>query len=469
MIRDFFAEKFSGKTIGLLGIGREGIATWSVLSRYLPNEKYVVADLRKEVVQSFKKSYKAGSNISFFSGEGYQEAFAQCDVVFKSPGVSLKNLGNFFTGLEPRLTSQTEVLLELFREQVIGVTGTKGKSTTASLLQHIFEQAGRQSLLAGNIGVPPFELLEKTDPSTVIILEMSSHQLETLTISPATAILLNIFEEHLDHYESYKAYQLAKMNISRWQEPKDVCIYNESNELLRNLLKEYPGKGSTYAVNGLSAIGNGAQCSEDDLVLIRNNEKTIIHGVCKNRLLPGYHNLTNILSAATAALIHGIEPLHIQQSVATFKGLAHRLELVGEFKGVRYYNDSISTVPQSTIEAIKTFPDVYTLILGGYDRGVDYQSLIGYLLEKDIAHLVFIGKAGKRMFEELSFSGYKNMKGCHLLEDFEAAVLKAVEVSTSGHSCLLSPAAASYDMFENFEKRGEKFRQIIKDLSDDAA
>ncbi len=469
MIREYFAEKFSGKVIGLLGVGREGSATWSVLSKYLPDEKYVIADLNKEVVRALKKTCKPGSNITFCHGKDYQEAFAQCDVVFKSPGVSMKKLGNIFSDRGPRLTSQTEVFLELFRRQVIGVTGTKGKSTTVSLLQHIFEHAGRPSLLAGNIGVPPFELLEKTNPSTIIVLEMSSHQLETLKISPSTAILLNIFEEHLDHYESYKAYQLAKMNISRWQHTGDVCIYNESNELLRMLIKEFPGKGSLYAVNGMSGSGNGARCLHDDMVLTRNGEKMIIQGVCKNRLLPGDHNLTNILSAATAALVHGVEPVHLQQAIATFKGLAHRLELVGEFKGVRYYNDSISTVPQSTIEAIKTFPDVQTLILGGYDRGVDYQLLTRYLLEKNIAHLVFLGKAGKRMFEELSFSGYENMKGCHLLEDFEEAVFKAIELSQAGGACLLSPAAASYDMFKNFEQRGEKFRQIIRSLSDDVA
>lgn len=469
MIREYFERKFSGKVIGLLGVGREGSATWSVLSKYLPDEKYVIADLKKEVVRSFRKSINPGSNIAFCYGEDYQDAFALCDVVFKSPGVSMKKLGNIFSDPGPRLTSQTEVFLDLFRGQVIGVTGTKGKSTTVSLLQHIFEQAGRPSLLAGNIGVPPFELFGKTDPSTIIVLEMSSHQLETLKISPSTAVLLNIFEEHLDHYESYKAYQLAKMNISRWQQSGDVCIYNESNELLRTLINENPGKGTIYAINGLSASGNGARCWQNDMILTKNGEKTVIKGICKNRLLPGDHNLTNILSSATAALIHGVEPAHIQNAVATFKGLAHRLEFVGEFKGVRYYNDSISTVPQSTIEAIKTFPDVQTLILGGYDRGVDYQLLTRYLLKTKIAQLVFIGKAGKRMFEELSFSGYENMKGCHLLENFEEAVLKAVELSNAGGACLLSPAAASYDMFENFEQRGEKFRQIIKDLSDDAA
>ncbi len=460
MIQQFFTDAFKGKTICLLGFGREGKSTYLALNRYLSSSKIFISDSNAETSQRFISEFGKPDNVTLFCGDNYQQAFAQSEVIFKSPGVSPKSLQKDGAGTDMVFTSQTAVFLEMFRRQIIGVTGTKGKSTTVSLLHHIFSVANRNVLLAGNIGIPPFELLDKIQEETIVIYEMSSHQLENLNISPGTSILLNIFQEHLDHYASYKDYQLAKMNIARWQMPGDVFIYNNASELLRELVCTAAGDGEHYAIHG-SPTDRGAWCEGNDLIIRSNEERICIDNLCEDRRLPGRHNLINIAAATLAAHIWGVNADAVKRAVASFEGLAHRLEFVREWQGVKYYNDSISTIPESTIEALKTFPGVETLLLGGFDRGVDYGVLTGYLTQNPVPKLILIGKAGQRIYEELEKQPGKSTTECFLFHDFEAAVEKAVKLGTPGGICLLSPAAASYDMFRNFEERGEKFRQII--------
>ncbi len=465
MVRQYFESNFSGKRVGLLGFGREGISTYKTFREFVPSCKLVILDRNPDLEQRFRQEFGKLHTVELYGGSEYASHLTGCDVVFKSPGVSPLSLQRDGVASGIDFQSQTGVFTRLFRNQIIGVTGTKGKSTTVSLLYHIFRTAGRDALLAGNIGIPPFQLLNQVKPDTTIVYEMSSHQLEGMTVSPGISVLLNIFQEHLDHYSGYREYQLAKMNIARWQQPGDIFIYNSTNNVVQSLVHELHPGGIHYAINGISEQGNGVSCRNNDLHITRGQKETIINGLCAERKLKGAHNLINIAAAALAASLKGIEEESIRKAVATFEGLPHRLEFVREWKGVKYFNDSISTIPESTIEAIKTFPAVQTLLLGGFDRGVDYSILTDYLAEHPVPVIVFIGKAGERMLKAYQAREKGSSAQVFWYNSFEDAVRKAAEMSREGGVCLLSPAAASYDMFSNFEERGEKFRQIIQELT----
>lgn len=467
MIEQYFEQFFAHKRVCILGFGREGKSSYRTLKKFVPHCEIIIADSNADVSRQFKEEFGHDANVSLFCGITYTEALKHCDIIIKSPGVSPGKL--LKTGEKKKMvfSSQTAIFLELFRNQVIGVTGTKGKSTTVSLLQHIFSIAGRDVVLVGNIGIPPFEMLHRITAETVIVYEMSSHQLEGCNVSPSTAILLNIFQEHLDHYESYKDYQLAKLNIARWQQPADAFICNVSLEVISQLLAEFNCQGTLYSLNQNKEGKPGVWCDKNDLIIkdSGNNIHTI-EDLCSKRKLPGQHNLFNIAAAALAAYLFGVEDRFILQGVSAFEGLPHRLEPVRNFKGVTFYNDSISTIPESTIEALRTLPGVETLLLGGFDRGIDYGVLMKYLHKNPVKNLLFIGKAGKRMCLELQSISGDRKENCLLFDTFEEAIQKAIELGTRGGVCLLSPAAASYDMFRNFEERGEKFRQIILGLKE---
>ncbi len=468
MVKQFFENQFAQKRVCLLGYGREGKSSYLALRKFVSYCDIVIADSNPAVPEQFKEEFGADQHVAFYCGAHYTEALPLCDVVIKSPGVSPAKLYLSENVKTPDFTSQTAIFLQLFRKQVVGITGTKGKSTTVSLLYHIFCFAGKDVLLAGNIGVPPFEMLDRVKNETVVVFEMSSHQLEGCPVSPAMAVLLNIFQEHLDHYKSYRDYQLAKLNIARWQQPGDTFICNISLENIRSLVAEMNLAGTLYSLNYPVEGNPGVWCEDADLIINdeQGNQYTL-EKVCVNRKLPGRHNLNNVAAAALAAHLHGVKDVVIQQAVASFEGLPHRLELVRNYKGVSYYNDSISTIPESTIEAIKTLSGIETLLVGGFDRGIDYSVLTEYLRKNPVKNLLLIGEAGKRINSELGGGVLDSQTGYRLVvNDFEEAVLTAVKLCTPGSICLLSPAAASYDMFRNFEERGEKFRQIILGLKE---
>ena len=408
-IRDFL----NNKSILILGFGREGKSTHNFIKKYVNCKKLGIAD--KEEPECEEEKY---------FGENYLDSVRDYDIVIKSPGIP------FFSIPEGvKVTSQTELMLMANRKKIIGVTGTKGKSTTSTLIYCILKDAGKDVKLLGNIGIPLFESLEEITDSTILVCEMSSHQLENVKYSPHIAVLLNIFEEHLDHYASYEDYQLAKVNIFRHQKEEDIVIYSNENELVCNYINKY-------------AIGKKFSFPYDYEI--------------KSNLL-GEHNKKNIMAARLVARVFGIEEEKIQESVKNFKGLPHRLEYVGEFNGIKYYNDSISTIPEATIEALKSLKDVDTVLIGGLDRGVHYEKLADFLKKSSVKNIILMYDTGVRIAKLLKRDGVT------YVENLEEAVELAKKVTAKGKICLLSPAAASYGFFKNFEERGEAFKSFIKE------
>jgi len=447
----------SGKRVLILGFGKEGKTTFQFLRKYFPDQIFVIAD--KDVQLAEKNNFLLNEQIELKLGDNYLENLEEYDLIIKTPGISLKNLNSKIVN-NLKISSQTDLFLQLFSKQIIGITGTKGKSTTTSLIYYIIRSFTDNVVLVGNIGIPPFEKVLNVNDNTIIVYEMSSHQLENISVSPHISVLLNIFQEHLDHYQSYRDYQMAKFNIAKYQINDDYFIYNADNNEIADILNENSFHGLKIPFSLINKTNNGSYLHEDVIYLYENKALKKYYSVDSKRCLKGNHNLLNIMAAINVCKILNIPDELIIAGITDFKGLEHRLEYVGNFKGIDFYNDSISTIPEATIAAVSALQNVETLILGGFDRGIDYKKLAEFLIESDVLNFIFVGEAGKRIFEEIKNLGCFN-KCFYECDKYEQIIELCFEITSKDKICLLSPAAASYDMFYNFEERGKVFKDLI--------
>ena len=404
-----------GRKILIAGYGREGRSAERLINRLVPNTDYFVADGNEQIAAEAAKGY---------------------DLIIKSPGVPMRVMG----GVE--CSSLTDLYLQVYGDKTVGVTGTKGKSTTASLIHHLLPG----SILAGNIGIPLFDILDDLHEDSIVVAELSCHQLENIHRAPHISVLLNLFQEHLDHYENYMGYKMAKMQIGLRQRENDHFFYCSDNAELAELVGSLsmPGFIHPYSINNIT-----------------DEERTLLEA-CP---LEGEHNRSNALVACRVASLVTRQPISTFNSqLSTFQGLHHRMERVGEYRGITWYDDSISTIPAAAIAAVKALGRVDTLILGGFDRGIDYTPLVDFLKENSIQNLVFVGAAGRRIQQMLPTTHYP--LPTHIIEDdYTKIVPWCAEHTPQGGVVLLSPAAASYDAFRNFEHRGDFYREQILKLN----
>ena len=445
-------ESLINKRIAILGLGREGKALLAWLINRYPSQCFCVADSGTINIKAV--DFPAG-RIEWKLGQDYLSGLDNFDLIIKTPGIPMRALSHLN---RERITSQTELFISIFGQQIIGITGTKGKSTTTSLIHHILSSYNHKALLTGNIGIPPFSVFDQITPDTPIIMELSSHQLELVHYSPHIAVFLNIFEEHLDHYESYADYQHAKYRVAIFQKPDDFFIYNADDERIKRLIshEHFPGKGVPFWQENDK---EGVSLFEQSIVYKKNGVKIVLVKDVNQSQLKGKHNRFNLMAAAVACYLWGVPIGIIESSIADFKGLEQRLEPLGTIGGIEFYNDSISTVPEATLAAIESLGKVHTLLLGGFDRGIDYQKLLT-IKEETVNQLLFTGEAGKRMMA--LFENYKRFEGkMFFFSDFAQMVSFACDNTPKGAICLLSPAAASYGQFTNFEHRGMTFKNLI--------
>ncbi len=356
-----------------------------------------------------------------------------------------------------KIKSQLELLLEFFNVYTIGITGTKGKSTTSTLIYQIIKNQGIECMLLGNIGTPVFEHIDEIKEKMILVLEMSSHQLEYMEQSTNISILLNIYEEHLDHYESLEKYADAKCNIFKYQKEKDYFLYSQDNELLQKQLQKYEIKGNPYRISmeDTQEEENKAIIKEGKVYL---NKKEIYNTTDKRNLL-GRYNISNIMFALTVSEILNLDLQKTIETINTFEPLPHRIEKVGEYGGIMFYNDSIATIPEATINSIEALEKVNTLIIGGMDRGISFDKFIEYLNNSQIENLICMPDTGHKIGKEISNENIK----VYIVETLEEAVKKAKEVTKNDSVCLLSPAAASYGFFKNFIEKGEKYKKLVRE------
>ncbi|MBQ8002446.1 MAG: UDP-N-acetylmuramoyl-L-alanine--D-glutamate ligase, partial [Clostridia bacterium] len=415
------------KSVCMLGFGREGKSTLNTFLKAGGYKSITICDLNEV----------SCTDAITVTGKDYQKNLDQYDIIMKSPGIVLEE--NSLTDFS-RLYSQAQVFLSVYRDRTIGITGTKGKSTTTCLIYHVLKECGKGAVLLGNIGIPPFEG-DVSDGDTVV-LEMSSHQLEYTTVSPHTGVFLNIFPEHLDHYGTFEKYFDAKKHIYRYQKEGDRLICGEDVIPCEMCLSD------------ITVFGQKGDVIIKPASFIVNGEEITLDATCP---LLGAHNVNNIAVAYLATKPYGITREQFLSALATFKTLPHRLERVGEKDGITFYDDSISTCSETTIQALQSINNVGTLLVGGMDRGIDYSPLISFLSDFDIKNVIFMYDTGKRILDE--FKGIEHKFTAHYTPTLDEAVKIAKAVTPKGSVCLLSPAAASYGFFKNFEERGDKFKE----------
>lgn len=450
----------ANKNVLILGFGKEGKTSYQFLRKHFPNQLFTISDQDSHLTEKFK--FNENENLAFKTGDKYLDDLTDFDLIIKTPGISLKDFGKPLLN-QLNITSQTDLFLQLFSKQVIGITGTKGKSTTTSLIYHIIKSFTDNVVLVGNIGIPPFEQVLNVDNETIIVYEMSSHQLENISVSPHISVLLNLFQEHLDHYQSYKDYQLAKFNIAKYQTPDDFFIFNTDSEEIQFILKENKYLGEQIPFSLINKTLKGSYLQNNEICFIENDKAKPYYSINSTRYLKGSHNLLNIMAAINVCKLLNIPDNNILKGIESFKGLEHRIEFVGNYKGIDFYNDSISTIPEATMAAVKALGKVDTLILGGFDRGIEYYHLAEFLIESDVTNIIFVGDAGKRIFDDMKTLGCYGKTLCKSTT-YEEIVKICFEVTAKGKICLLSPAAASYDMFYNFEERGKLFKELINKI-----
>lgn len=431
---------FTAEKVAVLGYGREGISTVKLLERIGADCSLVVADGNKELIlrnqetisqnKETKNSFQE-LKFSLLSAENLNDR----TMFVKAPGIPYKNIP--FVPKD-KITSQSDIFLQFFASQTIAISGTKGKSTTSSLIYKIIKDQTPNVVFAGNIGVPLFETIEHIDKDTIIVAEMSAHQLQFIKRSPHISVLLNLYEEHLDHFSDCNEYWNAKFNLASKQSKSDYFVFDSDDKRIQDLIQ-----------------------ANDLLSTLVGFGKEEYH-YPELKYLKGEHNKSNAVAAMKVVEILGLDKEKAIESMINFEPLAHRLQPIGVINGVSYYNDSISTIPEATIAALEALKDVQTLILGGKDRGIDYSVLAKELKRFSVQNIVFVGQAGRRMNEILRESALDY--NAFLCDDYEAIVKWCAENTEKGKICLLSPAASSYDMFRNFEHRGEVFSALVEGL-----
>lgn len=452
MLKNIIKE-FKNKKIVILGFGKEGKSTYQFLRKYLPNQKLIIKDQNKNIEND--STLQNDQNIEVITGNNYLDDLDKYDIIMKTPGITFKNID--ISSIRNKIYSQLEILLKYYKNNIIGITGTKGKSTTSSLIYEILKNNNKKVLLLGNIGIPVFDFIDTITNETLLIVEMSSHQLEFVDNSPHIAIITNLYQDHLDHTNGLDDYYNCKMNITKYQDDKDTLIYYRSCDTLDNLINKISPKSNILTVDFNNQLAN--TYSYDNYIYVNKNK---IYNTLDKRNLIGDHNLINIMFGLTISNIFNLDNMKTIEAINNFAPLEHRLEKVETIDDITYYNDAIATIPEATINGIESLKKVNTLIFGGMDRGIDYSNFINYLHSSTVEHLICMPTTGHKIANELiKLNSNKNI---YLVDTLEQAVKKAKSVTKKGTICLMSPAAASYEYFKNFEEKGNAYKRLVKTL-----
>lgn len=469
----YLANRIKDKSVLILGFGREGQSTLKAFLKAGSAKKITIADqkalsLEMEVFADAAYADYNLQSIDFCCGPQYQDFCDDYDLVMKSPGIVLKKDISMY---ETEILSQMQLFFEYYRDRIIGITGTKGKSTTTTLLHHILKESGRPAILAGNIGIPVFDILHEVTDESIFVIELSCHQLEYMTISPKWGILLNIYEEHLDHYGTLEKYIASKKKIYENQKNGDYLFVNpdvrpETGRCSANIklvdIKHIKPDCNIESDKGVDIILNMPSDSDQMLPVISYQNRQCEIPTTEISLL-GEHNYLDIAYVYGVCCELGIDDEEFVKGLQSYVPLPHRLQYIGTVNGVAYYDDSISTIDETTIQALNTIKNADTVLIGGMDRGISYVNLERYLADSKVAHIILMEDTGKRIYEEIQsdYPDFLHKERLFVVDHLEDAVSLAKQITKKGGSCILSPAAASYGIFKNFEERGDVFAQLV--------
>lgn len=451
---------FTDKKIAVLGLGIEGLD----LVAYLHKKKAKITGFdiktKNELSEIIPKLKRLGIKLSL--GENYlKEGLLGFDYIFRSPAIRLTRPELMKAkAVKIPILSATKLFFDLCPGKIIGVTGTKGKGTTATLIFKILKESGKKVFLLGNIGKPPLRLLSRMDKETWVVFELSSFQLQDLDKSPHIAVVLFITSDHLDYHPSTAAYIKAKMPIVSFQSNKDIAVINADYQASASFSKLTTARIFYYSRFNKT---NGVYINNKKEIVLLANSKNHILGATTDLKILGEHNWDNVSMASLATYLAGADLESIKKVIFSFSGLEHRLEMVTKIKNIIFYNDSFSTTPETTIAAIKSFDQPLILIAGGSEKGSDFSQLGKEITHSSTKSLILIGKMAARIkqavinenFQGLIIEGLKTM---------DQVVEKAFDLAQPGMVVLLSPACASFDLFKDYKDRGNQFKKAVFNL-----
>lgn len=442
-------EFLEDKNIVILGFGKQGKATYHYIRKHFPDKIISIADKNTDIDIS---EFKSDKNLIFNLGEKYLEDIEKYDLIIKAPGVVLKDID--ISKFEDKIITDYEILLKCTKGIKIGITGTKGKSTTSTIMYKVLKEQGKKVFLLGNIGNPILDYIDEIDENTYVVIEVSSHTLEFVKASPDIAILLDIYPEHLDHCNSIEDYIKAKFNIAKYQDDNNYFIYNAENELMKY-------HKFNYKSNDIAVYLNSEYRKDKNEVYLENENIYFNNKLLMNSNEPmkikGMHMLNNMMFILAVSEILKLDLNKTIKTLKTTEPLEHRMEYVGKYNEIEFYNDSIATIPIATINCINTLKNVNTLICGGMDRGVDQKELIDFLNVSNVENIICMPETGNIIYSALN-SNKNKFKVNTLEEAVEIAKMKTKKNSI----CLLSPAASSYNCFKNFEEKGKRYKELVK-------
>lgn len=453
---DTFKQFIKGKNVAVVGIGISNRPLIDFLLRL--GAQISAFDKKTEKQLGNITDILRSKGVKLVLGDNYLDNLNDFDMIFKTPSmridspalVKAKNSGAY-------ITSEVEEFVKYCPAKIFGVTGSDGKTTTTTLIYNMLKEEGFKSWVGGNIGTPLFDKIENIDQNDRVVMELSSFQLMTMEVSPQVSVVTNISPNHLDIHKDMNEYVNAKKSIFKYQDKEDLLILNRDNDYTNNMVKEALGRVRQFSIRERLASGGYLK---NDALYIDNNE------VCKidEVKLMGMHNVSNLL-AAFCAVKDDVSIDSMRKVATTFKGVEHRCEFIRSLHGVKYYNDSIASSPTRTLAGLKAFKKPVILIAGGYDKKIPFDILAeeGY---SKIKTLILLGATKNKI--KAAFENLQASKNVHVpiveVNSLEEAVLKAAEMAADGDIVTLAPACASFDMFENFETRGNKFKDLVKDL-----
>lgn len=457
-----FKEFIKEKYVAIMGMGISN----TPLIRYLMDldanitvfDKKSEEELGKALIEEYTLQ-----GVNFSLGDDYLEKLRGYDVIFRTPGMR-PDLPVIEKEVERGaiLTSEIEMLIELCPSKVIAITGSDGKTTTTTLIHHILKEEGHNCYLGGNIGTPLFARIDEMTPEDIVVLELSSFQLMTLKKSPGIAVVTNVSPNHLDVHKSYEEYIDAKKNIFKSQDENGIVVLNYDNEITNSFSEDVNGEVRFFSTK--SKLENGVILEDSDIKMVTDGNKETVININDISLL-GMHNIENACTAISAVRdLVSIES--IRKVLSSFRGVSHRMEFVRELDGAKWYNDSIGSSPTRTIAGLASFKDKVILIAGGYDKHLDYTDMGRYVVDH-VKKLILMGQT-KDKIKEATLKELEKRDGVKLpifeCSSLEEVIATAKREAVEGDIIFFSPASASFDMFRNFEERGNKFKEIVNGL-----
>ena len=448
--------ELKNKKVLVVGLGRSGVASAFFLQEH--GAKVIVSDSKSEAQLQNEVPALLDRGISIEAGQHGERTFRDQDLIVVSPGVpsDQPQLQHART-LGIPVIGEVELAFRFLQGKVLAITGSNGKTTTTTLVGEILSKSGKKTLVGGNIGTPVISLASKATPDTLVVLEISSFQLESIQqFRPWIAAILNITPDHLDRHHTFEAYVAAKARIFENQQGSDLAILNADDPTCLALKSKV--KGPLLWFSRRQRVESGAFLTGEQIVFRNNGQEQPVLSRADIQL-KGEHNLENVLAAVSMTMAAGCTPQQVRQAVQEFRAVEHRLELVSTINGVTFYNDSKATNVDATMKALESFPGNIHIILGGKDKGSDY-SVLNPLLRERAKRIYLIGAASDKIASQVSGAIALVRSGT-----LERAVRQAFDAATSGDVVLLAPACASFDQFENYEHRGRVFKELVRSLA----